>query len=98
MPDNYLLKHREEMPVWLSDYKDGDPFPRNFSNPVWCITQVLETMAMPSGSSIQHIAPIAIYMLIMEFQKAQLLKNFRVLSPHSADMKLFQRSMSVKRN
>lgn len=30
MPDNYLLKHREEMPVWFSDYKDGDPFPRNF--------------------------------------------------------------------
>jgi hypothetical protein len=41
-----------------------------FSNPVWCITLVLETMAMPSGYSIQHIAPIAIYMLIMEFQKA----------------------------
>lgn len=30
MPENYLATHPEEMPRWLSEYKDGDPFPRNF--------------------------------------------------------------------
>lgn len=62
----YLTQLREDVPSWLSDFKPGDPFPRQqFFHLASFITRARALMAMRLRSLAQHMQRTVLFMPIM---------------------------------